>query len=132
MRSKLVRRTSVLAAIAITVAVAATRHPSEDPEAPLKARIARLQAELAKLRSARTTPEQERPTAAPTSPAEPVPEAARDVEVPLSSDQIGAFLRSKNRKEQRLGLQALESIGDRGEKLALLRAMVAGGDLSMT
>jgi len=105
----------VLASIAILglIAVAATRAPSEDPS--LQAKVAGLQAEVARLRTI--------PAAASIEPLAPA--------VPAPSDAPKPPARNRNRTEQKLALRAVGSIADRDEKLALLRDLLQGSDASL-
>jgi HEAT repeat protein len=106
----------VFAAIAILIAVAANRRSSEDPE--LKARLAALQSEVARLRAARPGPEA---SAAPESPVPPTP--TPQPQAPPAN--------ARSRNESRRRLQAAGSVVDREEKMTLLRDLLGGSDASL-
>lgn len=108
MTSRWIRHASVLAAIAIVVgiAVAATRPSPEDPA--LRAKIVRLQAEVARLR------------AVPPGPAEPAGRTAPSVPPAAQAQPRG-----------KPDLRSVASIADREEKLALLRDLMRGSDAGL-
>jgi HEAT repeat protein len=113
MTSRGTRHTSAAAAIAIVVliAVAATRPSPGDPA--LQAKIACLEAEVGRLRAARTT------ATLHESPGAPSPSASV------------ARTESPRKRVGAPGLRTLASITDRQEKLKLLRDLLHGSDAGL-
>lgn len=90
--------------------------------APLRARIAELEAELA----ARRTPGPERTAEMPATAKAPEP-AVDAPSTALTANQIRVLLKSASRDDQARAFKEIEAMTDRPQKLELLREMLASG-----
>jgi len=115
---------AVAASVASRRAVSAPTPVGDRTTAALRARVAELEAELARRKAAG----EEVPAAAPAEKAADPPPGAPAPATRMSVDQIRALLKSTNRDDVGRAIREIDAITDRSQKLSLLRELANSGN----